>query len=109
MLALARGGMTITGVLDPGQAARAGRRRRRLSIRNIELFYQPTKASRTLRKVHHKLMVIDERIVVAGSFNYTEPANEYNDENIFVLGSVARGRHGVAVVEPTPSRRSPAT
>lgn len=25
--------------------------------------------------------------MVAGSFNYTEPANEYNDENIFVLGS----------------------
>jgi len=40
-----------------------------------------------LRKVHHKLMVIDDRIVVAGSFNYTAPANEYNDENLFVLGS----------------------
>ena len=32
-------------------------------------------------------MVIDEATVVAGSFNYTAPANEYNDENIFVLGS----------------------
>ena len=32
-------------------------------------------------------MVIDRAIVVAGSFNYTAPANEYNDENIFVLGS----------------------
>ena len=32
-------------------------------------------------------MVIDERVVVAG-FNYTQPANDYNDENIFVLGSV---------------------
>jgi phosphatidylserine/phosphatidylglycerophosphate/cardiolipin synthase-like enzyme len=31
--------------------------------------------------------VIDEAIVVAGSFNYTAPANEFNDENIFVLGS----------------------
>ena len=33
-------------------------------------------------------MVIDEQIVVAGSFNYTQPANDYNDENLFVLGSV---------------------
>jgi phosphatidylserine/phosphatidylglycerophosphate/cardiolipin synthase-like enzyme len=41
----------------------------------------------TLRKLHHKLMVVDECIVVAGSFNYTLPANDYNDENIFVLGS----------------------
>jgi phosphatidylserine/phosphatidylglycerophosphate/cardiolipin synthase-like enzyme len=32
-------------------------------------------------------MVIDDAIVVAGSFNYTGPANEYNDENIFVIGS----------------------
>ena len=32
-------------------------------------------------------MVIDEKIVVAGSFNYTQPANDYNDENLFVLGS----------------------
>jgi phosphatidylserine/phosphatidylglycerophosphate/cardiolipin synthase-like enzyme len=40
-----------------------------------------------LRKVHHKLMVIDDRIVVAGSFNYTQPANDYNDENLFVVGS----------------------
>ena len=34
-------------------------------------------------------MVIDEQIVVAGSFNYTQPANDYNDENLFVLGSVS--------------------
>jgi phosphatidylserine/phosphatidylglycerophosphate/cardiolipin synthase-like enzyme len=32
-------------------------------------------------------MVIDDAVVVAGSFNYTAPANEFNDENIFVLGS----------------------
>ena len=56
---------------------------------NISLFV-PKKSGdfQTLRKLHHKLMVIDERVVVAGSFNYTQPANDYNDENIFVLGSV---------------------
>jgi len=32
-------------------------------------------------------MVIDEPIVAAGSLNDTQPANEYNDENIFVMGS----------------------
>src|SRR6266511_4204631 len=42
-------------------------------------------------------MVIDELIVVAGSFNYTEPANEYNDENIFVLGSTHAEVAGVDV------------
>ena len=68
---------------------RTGRRLRRWLHPNIELFV-PKKSGvfQTLRKLHHKLMVIDEQVVVAGSFNYTAPANEYNDENIFVLGSV---------------------
>ncbi len=48
----------------------------------------------TIRKLHHKLMVIDNRIVVAGSFNYTAPANEYNDENLFVIGSPMRRSKG---------------
>ena len=40
-----------------------------------------------MRKVHHKTAVIDGRKVVAGSFNYMRPANDYNDENLFVVGS----------------------
>jgi phosphatidylserine/phosphatidylglycerophosphate/cardiolipin synthase-like enzyme len=48
-------------------------------------------------------MVIDDRIVVAGSFNYTAPANEYNDENLFVLGSPHLEVEG-AEVEVDPIR-----
>jgi phosphatidylserine/phosphatidylglycerophosphate/cardiolipin synthase-like enzyme len=48
-----------------------------LKHQNIELVI-PKKADAfaNLRKLHHKLMVIDEHIVLAGSFNYTEPAND---------------------------------
>jgi phosphatidylserine/phosphatidylglycerophosphate/cardiolipin synthase-like enzyme len=38
--------------------------------------------------VHHKLMTIDDRLVIAGSFNYTGPATTLNDENIVVLGNL---------------------
>ncbi len=41
-----------------------------------------------LGKLHHKLMVIDEQVVVAGSFNHTGLANRPNDENIIVLGDL---------------------
>ena len=41
-----------------------------------------------LRKVHHKLMVIDTRLIIIGSFNYTGPATTLNDENIVVLGDL---------------------
>ena len=33
-------------------------------------------------------MVIDERVVIAGSFNYTGPANRVNDENIIMMGNL---------------------
>jgi len=36
-------------------------------------------------KLHHKLLVLDEKVVIGGSFNYTAPANRYNDENIFII------------------------
>jgi phosphatidylserine/phosphatidylglycerophosphate/cardiolipin synthase-like enzyme len=32
-------------------------------------------------------MVIDDAVVVVGSFNYTGEANDYNDENIVVIES----------------------
>jgi phosphatidylserine/phosphatidylglycerophosphate/cardiolipin synthase-like enzyme len=104
MLALARGGMKIRGVLDRGQANQAWAAPRWLRHPNIEL-YVPTARDvfARLRKVHHKVMVIDERIVVAGSFNYTEPANAYNDENIFVLGSTHAEVEGYEV-EADPCR-----
>lgn len=98
MLALARGGMKIKGALDPTQAKQKWAAPAWLKHPNIEL-YVPSKtgALANVRKLHHKLMVIDEKIVVAGSFNYTAPANEYNDENIFVVGSVYPEADGVAV------------
>jgi phosphatidylserine/phosphatidylglycerophosphate/cardiolipin synthase-like enzyme len=41
-----------------------------------------------VRKVHHKLMVLDGRVTIVGSFNYTGPATTLNDENIIVLGDL---------------------
>ena len=47
------------------------------------------KESGGVGKLHHKLMVLDGRqVVIAGSFNYTGPANALNDENIIILGSI---------------------
>ncbi len=104
MLALARGGMKIKGALDPAQAKQKWAAPSWLKHPNIEL-YVPKKEGvfADLRKLHHKLMVIDEQIVVAGSFNYTAPANEYNDENIFVLGSLHKEVEGITV-QPNPCR-----
>jgi phosphatidylserine/phosphatidylglycerophosphate/cardiolipin synthase-like enzyme len=98
MLALARGGVKLRGVLDPGQASQGWAAPKWLKHPNIRL-YVPKREGifQSLRKVHHKLMVIDERTVIAGSFNYTEPANLYNDENLFILGSTHKEVEGIDV------------
>ncbi|MEU7003270.1 phospholipase D-like domain-containing protein [Nonomuraea sp. NPDC046570] len=85
MIALAAAKRTVTGVMDPGQGAQTWAATHDLDRAHIELYFP--KRSPAFGKLHHKLMVIDEAVVIAGSFNYTEPANNYNDENIFVLGS----------------------
>jgi phosphatidylserine/phosphatidylglycerophosphate/cardiolipin synthase-like enzyme len=36
--------------------------------------------------------------VSAGSFNYTQPANDYNDENLFVVGSPHSEVEGIDVL-----------
>lgn len=85
MVALADAGRRITGAMDPGQGAQWWAATHDLDKAGIELFFP--KRQPAFGKLHHKLVVIDETTTVAGSFNYTAPANDYNDENIFVLGS----------------------
>jgi phosphatidylserine/phosphatidylglycerophosphate/cardiolipin synthase-like enzyme len=93
LLMAARAGCKVTGALDPGQAAQdwaaphgePGAAPPWLDRENISL-YLPKKEG-GFRKLHHKLMVVDHHTVLAGSFNYTKPANDFNDENLFVIGS----------------------
>ena len=68
--------MPVTGVFDGAQGA------------NDWSAIRPLKKGGANGKLHHKLMVLDEEVVIGGSFNYTGPANRLNDENIFVLGDL---------------------
>lgn len=85
MLAIRASGHSIRGVIDPVQGLRHWAPTKWLHNQGIELFLP--RRSRKFGKLHHKLMVVDDDIVVAGSMNYTRPANEKNDENIFIIGS----------------------
>jgi phosphatidylserine/phosphatidylglycerophosphate/cardiolipin synthase-like enzyme len=86
MAVLLRGGIPVRGVLDRGQGAQKWAATRPLQAAGAELHVNAP--GNGVRKVHHKLMVIDRRLVIAGSFNYTEPAATLNDENIVVLGDL---------------------
>lgn len=84
MVVLQRSGIDIRGLLDKGQGNQDWASTRILKTGNIKVFLAGKNPA--LRKVHHKLMVIDRETIIAGSFNYTNPANTLNDENIIVIG-----------------------
>lgn len=86
MVALRRAGIRVRGVLDGGQGRFAWSATRRLVDAGAEIHLSNRDAG--LGKLHHKLMVIDGSVVIAGSFNYTGPATRLNDENIVVIGNV---------------------
>jgi phosphatidylserine/phosphatidylglycerophosphate/cardiolipin synthase-like enzyme len=85
MVAMVAAGRSVRGALDPVQGRQWWAATPWLHEQRVEVFFPRRRPG--FRKLHHKLMVIDEAAVVAGSMNYTAPANEYNDENIFVIGS----------------------
>jgi phosphatidylserine/phosphatidylglycerophosphate/cardiolipin synthase-like enzyme len=85
MIALTQAKRHLVGAVDPGQGVQVWAATHDLDRAGIEIYF-PDRTP-PFRKLHHKLMVIDEAITIAGSFNYTAPANQYNDENIFVIGS----------------------
>ncbi len=76
----------IRGVLDRDQGAAKWAATSDLGHGDVQLF--ANKRNTGVRKLHHKLMVIDERMLIVGSFNYTAPANTLNDENIIVIGDL---------------------
>ena len=86
MIARARGGLPIRGAFDRMQGNQAWAASHKLRDAGVDIHF--TTRGNNLGKLHHKLMVIDDRVIVCGSFNYTGPANRLNDENILVIGDL---------------------
>lgn len=87
MVMLRRAGVKIRGVLDKMQGLQTWSATKWLHNKGISIFFPDKKQLPGLGKLHHKVIVIDDAIVITGSMNYTPPANEFNDENIVVMGS----------------------
>lgn len=46
--------------------------------------------------LHSKLMIIDDKTVVMGSYNFTESANKTNDENLLIIDDPALAKQYIA-------------
>jgi len=40
---------------------------------------------RNQHAMHHKVLIIDERLVITGSYNFSKNADRRNDENIIII------------------------
>ena len=87
MILLRKAKKTVQGALDRRMANQKWAASRPLQKEGVKLSIVPKKGT-GVGKLHHKLMVIDEQVIIAGSFNYTGPANQVNDENIIILGDL---------------------
>jgi phosphatidylserine/phosphatidylglycerophosphate/cardiolipin synthase-like enzyme len=74
-------GLTVVGVMDEEQVKS-----------NIGTEYDPFKhagldvyVDGNEGQMHHKTMIIDEEVVITGSYNFTRSAEERNDENLIAV------------------------
>ncbi len=83
ILERAKAGVSVSGVFDKEQYySNIGTEFDRLRSAGLEVHL-----SNTSYNMHHKTIIIDDRIVVTGSYNFTYFAENRNDENILIIHS----------------------
>lgn len=76
-------GVKIRGVFDTYQERTGlGSEFERLQDNNLDV-----RLDGHPEKMHHKVIILDERIVITGSYNLTRSAETVNDENTLVIYS----------------------
>lgn len=91
-------GVRITGMVESFQS-KAYNQYYPLQDAGIPVFLEETSMLQ-----HNKVFVIDERVVITGSYNPTKAANTINDENIIIFHDSSVARHYAALVEDTIKR-----
>ncbi len=77
----ATAGVTVGGVMDADQMkSNAGTEYDAFRIANLDVRLDGNSGL-----MHHKVIIIDEQIVVLGSYNFTASAETKNDENLIVI------------------------
>jgi len=85
MVHKAQQGVSVKGVFESRQASTSHSELAALqAARGAEVFTDGNKYN-----MHHKLIVLDGELVVAGSFNFSQSADKDNDENVVIIRNKA--------------------
>ena len=78
-------GLDIQCLFDRRQAENAYSQDEALAAKGVSVTISPNQRG----VMHHKVIIIDGHTVITGSFNFSNNADESNDENILIIHSVA--------------------
>jgi len=78
----AEAGLRVEGVMETDQAGNLGSDLERMIAAGVDL-----RLDGNPDKMHHKVIIIDNRIVITGSYNFSQSAEDYNDENLVIIES----------------------
>lgn len=77
-----KNGITVEGIFERRGAGSEYSEYTKMLIEGI-----PVIKDHNRHNMHHKVIIIDDRIVITGSFNFSKNANSRNDENIIIIDS----------------------
>jgi phosphatidylserine/phosphatidylglycerophosphate/cardiolipin synthase-like enzyme len=76
----ARAGLVVKGVVDETQTKSAGSEFQAFQKAGLPIYVDGNPGL-----MHHKVIIIDQQIVITGSYNFTASAERTNDENLLVI------------------------
>jgi phosphatidylserine/phosphatidylglycerophosphate/cardiolipin synthase-like enzyme len=82
-----KAGVDVAGVFEKVGSETEAAELRTLMCRSV-----PVKQDGNPGFLHHKVIVVDERIVITGSMNYSTNAEESNDENVIIIDNAEIAR-----------------
>lgn len=87
MLKRFKDGVKVQGVFEPGGMNRAYSEYTNMEkeIKNGGDSWVKKDAKNVKGKLHHKVIIIDEEIVITGSYNFSENAARNNNENLLII------------------------
>jgi phosphatidylserine/phosphatidylglycerophosphate/cardiolipin synthase-like enzyme len=80
MIARARAGVSLSGVVEAQNATGSHAAYGTLSAAGLDVLLDGN-----CYILHHKVIIIDERTVITGSYNFTSSAERDNDENLVIV------------------------
>lgn len=75
-----KNGVSVQGLFEKNGSNTKESEYKKFQVEGISV-----KTDRNPRNMHHKVIIIDEKIVITGSYNYSKNASKHNDENILLI------------------------